>query len=176
MFENFLEMNYYYSDYFWVKNNFIKATVNVFMNWEIEIYINDELKKYKELFDWYEIKQKDNIDYYYTKIICVNNNDFPICKNFSDIFDFKVIQDWNYYLNTNSNKISQISSIYWLIFILWSIVRYHPEYLYKITNQNDGILQFLTKTLETSNRVYPNLLINMLSWKRNIFTNNYINL
>lgn len=172
MLDNFLEINKDYIDYFDVESVFLKPKVNVYLDWDIEIFIQDSSNYIKGFFNWYEIKKNENWeDFFYNNISSTPENDSILDKEFSNIFQYNTIEDSIYYINKNPDSISNVASIYWLIFILGNIVRYKPEYFYKITNDpNDSIPHFINQILKISNRTYPNLMLNLLYWKNIVFS------
>lgn len=176
MYENFLELNDYYCDYFWCEKNFLTPNVNIYLDWDIAIFPNKDWEILKKRLTWYILKKDEtNTEYFYKNIWSGEwNIDEVLSNEFKWIFEYKVVEDGVYYINKNTNSISSISSIYWIIFILWNIVRYKPEYLMQLSNSSDWMSQLLNKTFETSNRVFPNLLLNLAYGQDVIFSKNLI--
>ena len=81
-------------------------------------------------------------------------------------FQFSAFQDDNYYLNIcpPDKQLLPVLSYFASMFLLSSIVRYHPTHVYRFLNdKNTSVAWFFNILCERSERVFPNLLWNSLN-------------
>jgi hypothetical protein len=85
---------------------------------------------------------------------------------FAKHFLFSVFQDRTYYLNANPASVSmqQAAAYYGLMQILGTIVRYRPTEIHKYLDEKGTSHKwFLQKACDAAERVYPNLMLNLLT-------------
>lgn len=101
--------------------------------------------------------------YFDTSVFPNKNNNLHL--NFAEAFSIRYTND-RYYLNINpkNKRVHNTLTYFGLIFILGDIVRYKPDFVYKLLNdKKESNKWFITKVCDTIERVYPNLLLNMIN-------------
>lgn len=91
----------------------------------------------------------------------------------SDIVSYSVFDDGRYYINLapQSDRIPNANTYFGIMYILSSIVRYKPEHIYNlIDNKDTSIEWFIRRVCDVAERVYPNIMINLLHRVDYIFT------
>lgn len=84
---------------------------------------------------------------------------------FKNYFSFSIYSDESYYININNKDLQLPDAVayFGIMYILSSIVRYKPDKIYKLINDRDtSINWFLNRVCSIEERVYPNLMLNLL--------------
>jgi hypothetical protein len=173
---NLIELRHAYADYFQAKPSIYAPHVDVFLSGGIgvsfgaDFVLKERLMEtavYKRLLEDFDAEPKDDKGVYLKAKSAAGPLDI-MKKHFS----FSVFADRSYYLNFNEPDIlmSQAVGYYGMMYVLATIVRYEPGEIHKYLNdRNTSHRWFLQKACATAQRVYPNLLLNILFGKNQKF-------
>lgn len=167
--DNAIEVYWDFCHYFKRQPKIIVPSVDVWSKGQIDITFKDNvdaIKKTTRVLQDFEVVEDSG------KLKLKNKKMLNRDKIFEDgsalmkrHFDFSVFVDDAYYLNINplERRIPGIMAYYGILYLLGNLVRYKPERLYDILEDKDtSIRWFINKLCDTSERVYPNLVLNIL--------------
>jgi hypothetical protein len=176
-FNNTIELNKDFCDYFDKKKSFLIPEVDFYHNGVINVIFNnftsnkdDSLYKLIiSLFDGFTHEYKEP-NLILTKKIELNHLDKDdyfkkASALFKNYFSFSIFSDEMYYINTNDKNLKLPDAVAYLgiMYILSSIVRYKPDKIYKLINDRDTSVNWLlNRVCSVVERVYPNLMLNLL--------------
>jgi hypothetical protein len=177
-FSNMIELSPIFSDYFGKKSNFICPEVIGYTNGELKISFNKEILniydiKYDDLIAIFDKEFKVHVeekDIVFLRKICEEGEGFNIfyqraTEILENYMSYSIFDDGQYYfsyINTES-KIHGALGYFGTMYLLSSIVRYKPEHIYKLLDEkNISINWFFGKICDIAERVYPNMMLNLL--------------
>jgi hypothetical protein len=176
-FSNALELNHDYCLYFSKIPGFITAKVDTYVNGEINIVFTENILKTETGLAEKLIKKFEEFSFenqgptlVFKKRLdlkTLGNREFDVQASvlFKKYFSFSVFSGSPYYVNINddSRRLSNALAFFGIMYILSSVVRYKPDRMYKLLNEkNTSVTWMLSKICSTAERVYPNLMLNLL--------------
>jgi hypothetical protein len=177
---NIIELKNDYNDYFQKNSYLIAPQVDVLHDGDVKLILPSQLfldntkEQFWELItsrttlldDFEEVASEE--DSIVLKLSQALPHDKIIEKGsevMREYFSYSVFEDGNYYLNLypTEKRMHPILGYFGCMFLLSSIVRYSPAHLDKFVHEkNTSVAWFFRKLCERSERVFPNLLLNML--------------
>lgn len=182
--ETALEVYWDFSNYFEIQPKIITPNVDAYFNGDLFLIFNkknmlitDKIKTSTNLLDDFYVVEDDNILKLKNKVSLERNKTYEegsilIEKH----FEFSVFYNQAYYINLNEKekKIPQIMAYFGILYILSNLVRYKPESIHEILEEKEtSIRWFFNRLCDTCERVYPNLLLNILYDSRIKFASSF---
>jgi hypothetical protein len=174
---NTLELNFDYCAYFEKKQSFLPTHIDAYGNGDINIIFSEEIinqydsldERFSELFKEFACHRKDGtITFVKNLELGANQNkeyDLKATDLLKKYFIFSTYLDQQYYVNVNETEKQMPNTLayFGILYILSSIVRYKPDKLHKLIDDKDtSVSWMLSKICSVIERVYPNLLLNLL--------------
>ncbi|MCK6259506.1 YaaC family protein [Fictibacillus sp. KIGAM418] len=177
LFNNIVELSAVFSEYFNKNHNFICPKVDGYSNGVLKLTFNKEVLSVNEItktnleetfIKEFSLEEDEQNIIFYNKLNKQGEEYNIFHKQATEIlekyFSFSVYDDKRYYFNcNNSTKINGALACYGIMYLLSSIVRYKPEHIYKLLDDKTiSINWFLGKICDTLERIYPNMMLNIL--------------
>ena len=150
----------------------LKITIDERMLRTLNVSVEEICNKFKNKLNFKINSNNDTLMISYKisddKLIFSKFND-KVCELIDGIVEYSVFNDGRYYINVapEEKKIPNANTYFGIMFILSSIVRYKPEHIFKLVDDKDTSIEwFLNRICDEAERVYPNLMINLL-YKQN---------
>jgi hypothetical protein len=174
---NAIELNSDYCNYFSKKPGFIIPKVDAFIDGEIDITISNCVQNQEDglgekminFFNEFSSEFKESSLVLKKKIelskIGDKEYDKKACLLLNKYFSYSVFSDGQYYINVNEDDLRMPNALayFGIMYILSSIVRYKPDKLHQLINDKDTSVNWLlNKFCSIAERVYPNLMLNLL--------------
>ncbi|ALO17376.1 hypothetical protein L21SP5_03781 [Salinivirga cyanobacteriivorans] len=175
--KNSIELNNDYSHYFKQSPSFIIPKVDSFLDGELNITFNvgflkddsEKINRIKTTFKNFEFEQNE-MNLIFKKKIDLNTGqpgeyDKKAWDILKEYFLLSVFNDNKYHMNINDKESLLPNSLayFGILYILSSIVRYKPDKLHNLIMDRDTSVNWmLDKICSVTERVYPNLMLNLL--------------